>query len=905
MIRMVQSKSAGHAKAYFSDALAKSDYFISDQELPGIWQGKLCARLGLTHETSRDDFFALCENTHPRTGGRLTPRTREERRIGYDINFHCPKSVSILHAFARDEHILTAFRDSVSETMRAIEQDAKARVRKDKTYDDRATGELVWAHFVHQTARPVEGFAPDPHLHSHCFVFNATWDDTEKKFKAGQFGDIKRDMPFYQAQFHKRLADKLTHLGYGIRVTPKSFEVEAVPQKAIDLFSKRTDEIGRVAKEKGITDAKELGELGAKTRSKKQKGATMAELKNIWQEQALALGKDDGDTKPIRFAPEQIALPAKTAAQALDHALLHCFERASVVSDKKLLQEACRYALGSSSLSVEDITKALTEDKRIIHVKEKGNTLCTTRAVLAEEKRMVDLAKAGQGKMYPLYDTAPPLTLKGQQGAAVAHILTTPHMVSIVRGAAGSGKTTLMIEAVQKIEAAGKQVVVVSPSADAARSLLRNEGFEKAETVACLLVDTKMQEQLKGQVLWVDEAGLLGTKDMAGLLELATRQNARIILGGDTRQHASVVRGDALRILNTVGGIRAAEVNKIYRQKGEAYRSAVEDLAKGEVGRAFDKLDSLGFIKSTDPNAAAATLVSDYLQALKKGKDVLVVCPTHNEGDKITAVIRESLRQEGYIGKKEISVTRLKNLNLTEAQKADPQNFEAGQVVQFNQNAKNFKRGSRWQVESVGQQEITVKNASGTVMPLPMEKSKHYDVFTLENLHLSKGDKVRITNGSTDLKQNRMDTGKLLTVQSVSKSGTITLKNELSKATYTLDKNFGHIAHAHCITSYASQGKTVDQVFIFQPAETFPATDAKQFYVSVSRAREFANIYTDAKEAMLEHASKLRERLSALELLNQLKSQEQSTRKRREKIQSTEKEQPTITKERNSYEPEI
>ncbi|MEZ4901802.1 MAG: relaxase domain-containing protein [Spirosomataceae bacterium] len=99
-------------------------------------------------------------------------------------------------------------------------------------------------------------------------MFNATWDETERQIKAVQFRDIKRDMPYYQARFHKRLSDQLMALGYEIRRMEKSFEVEGVPQRVIDLFSKRTDEIGRVAQEKGITDAKELSELGARTRAK-------------------------------------------------------------------------------------------------------------------------------------------------------------------------------------------------------------------------------------------------------------------------------------------------------------------------------------------------------------------------------------------------------------------------------------------------------------------------------------------------------------------------------------------------------------------------------------------------------------------------------------------------------------
>ena len=187
MIRMIQSSSPGHAKAYFSDALSKSDYYTSDQELAGYWQGRLADRLGIKGATGRDDFFAFCENLHPHTGKPLTPRTKEERTTGYDINFHCPKSVSVLHVFSGDDHILKAFQESVTATMLLVEADSKTRVRQEGIYDDRSTGELVWANFIHQTARPVEGYLPDPHLHSHCFVFNATWDATEQRIKAAQF----------------------------------------------------------------------------------------------------------------------------------------------------------------------------------------------------------------------------------------------------------------------------------------------------------------------------------------------------------------------------------------------------------------------------------------------------------------------------------------------------------------------------------------------------------------------------------------------------------------------------------------------------------------------------------------------------------------------------------------------
>lgn len=218
MIRMFQSQTAEQARAYFDKALSKADYYINDQELNGRFHGKLAGRLGIENDVvERNIFHKLCDNIHPITKDNLTPRTVDNRQVGYDISFNCPKSVSILRAFGDDDRVLDSFRKSVHETMQEMEADMQTRVRIDGQNHDRDTGELMWRDFIHQTARPVDDHPPDPHLHCHCFTFNATWDKTENRIKAGQFHNIKRDMPWYQARFQKRLADNIAQLGYGIR----------------------------------------------------------------------------------------------------------------------------------------------------------------------------------------------------------------------------------------------------------------------------------------------------------------------------------------------------------------------------------------------------------------------------------------------------------------------------------------------------------------------------------------------------------------------------------------------------------------------------------------------------------------------------------------------------------------
>ena len=190
MLRITQQSSPDAAKQYYTSA----DYYTEGQEIVGRWGGQGARMLGLEGPVSKRAFNALCENRNPRTGERLTPRTKDDRTVGYDFTWSVPKSVSLLYALTEDQEVLAAFRDSVHETMRDIEAEMKARVRKDGRNEERVTGNLAYGEFVHFTSRPVQG-VPDPQLHAHCFVFNATFDAEEEQWKAGQFRDLKRDAP--------------------------------------------------------------------------------------------------------------------------------------------------------------------------------------------------------------------------------------------------------------------------------------------------------------------------------------------------------------------------------------------------------------------------------------------------------------------------------------------------------------------------------------------------------------------------------------------------------------------------------------------------------------------------------------------------------------------------------------
>lgn len=916
MIRAKATFNSSQAKNYFTDSLQPTtSYYFNDgallnaQELRGEFYGRTAARLGIVGLADRDTFTNLCDNINPVTGERLTPRNKENRLVAMDISFHVPKSVSICSALSEDDHIIKAFQQSVRETMLEMEQDAMTRVRSNGKDEDRYTGELIIAEFIHQTARPVDGSVADPHLHAHCLVQNISYCEEEKRYKAVQFREINRSLPYFQQRYHKRLADKLMELGYTIRQTKSAFEIEGVPAHVLDLFAKRSSQIGEFAEKHKITDPKILDQLAAITRGKKQKDMSMEELRADWRRQILdaSKGKEAENDVVIRQnAP--VRSPQLNLQKIVDHAAQHRFERVSTISDRRLLESAYRYAVGNNSVTLDEITDTFIQDESFIRVKEGYQTICTKKEVLIEEREMVNLARSGQGRFKPFYNVVPEIKLDGQQRNAVEHVLTTKDLVSIIRGAAGTGKTTTLKELDRHLKALGKEPVYVAPTTTAVRDVLIKEGFSNAETVAQLLANKDLQSKLTNEILIVDESSLIGCKDMRALLSVATKAQAKVVLLGDVKQHSSISRGDSLRILIDVAKIKPAEMNKIRRQRNDKYRAAVQDLANGNMKAAFGKLADIDAIRQIDPLNPNVDLVADYVSAVKRKKSALIVSPTHQQIKSVTEDVRTELKDAGLLGKNELKVLKLSGLNYTEAEKGDWRNFRPGQIIQFNQNVPKIKRGTLWTIKESANGHTEIVNQEGDKRTLPLNKAKAFDVFEPSEIDIAKGDKVRVTRNGFDKKSKRLNNGQAFDVVSVTKSE-MKLRQPKGKTDFIIKNDFGHIEHAYCTTSHSSQGMTVDEVFISQPAATFAATDSKTAYVSISRGRDFVTIYTDDKEQLLEYAERTGDRLSAMELVaksklsHQYRSQPARARVITEDIKQKTVNTPTKTNRHLDYEP--
>ena len=843
MLNITAQRSAAGAKSYFS----KSDYYSEGQELVGRWGGRGATLLGLFGEVGKPAFEALCDNRHPDTGLPLTALTRGERRVGYDFTWSAPKSVSVVHALTGDERIVQAFRDSVDATMREMEAEVQARVRRDGAQADRTTGNLVWAEFVHLTSRPVGGL-PCPQLHAHVFAMNATYDREESRWKAGQFGKLKHDAYYWQAVQQARLARSLQGLGYGVRRTKDAFEIVGVPEPTLRKFSLRTAVIDRAAERLGITDPARKAQLAATTREAKAAGVPYPDLVGRWD--AMLTPDERG---AIAAARGPTATMPSRDADHLDYATRHLFERTSVVTERRLLAEALKHGLGE--VTPEGVRAAAAAAPLLRDVQDQESWV-TTPQVLAEERRMLAFAAGGRGTCRPLV-SAPvrfaDARLNPGQRAAVEHVLTSPDRVLIVRGVAGTGKTTLTREAVAHIEAAGKPVVMLAPSAQASRGVLRDEGFAAADTLARFLIDEKMQAAAQGGVIWLDESGLVGCRTMAALFEVADRIDARIVLAGDKNQLGSVERGAPLRVLEEMAGLKAAEVTDIRRQTGE-YRNVAGLLSRGETAAAVARLDALGWVRQTPELDPHGRLAAEYVAAVSRGESLLVVSPTHAEGAAVTAAVRHQLRESGLLGTDEREFARLVPLHWTEAERADAGRYGGDEVLQFHRNAGPFRAGDR-------------RTAAEVLPSLNMSVANAFAVYERSSVRLAAGDAVRVTaNGKTLARggaaAHRLNNGATYAVKGFSRAGDVELSNG-----WVVAKDGGHLAHGYVSTGQAAQGRTVDRVLVAHSAASAPASGRENFYVAVTRGRRSATIFTDDKAALIDAVARADHRPSATELV--------------------------------------
>ncbi len=645
----------------------------------------------------------------------------------------------------------------------------------------RPTGNITAALFQHETSR-----ALDPHLHTHCIIFNATHDPAEQRWKALQNYGLLAAQKYLENVYYHALARSLRAFGDTVFNNARGdFEIAEVSAEVRELFSKRHREIDVKTRELlSLVPEKRGGNVAAirehiahKDRARKQQALPAERLREHWRQQLEAENRAD-NFRPSQAEEKNTQI---SASEAVTWAEEHLFERRSVVHEHEIWRQALVAARGAGfnlgALKAETASRG--------YVRGEGDKV-SRPDVLAREWQIVEMVREGTCRHSPLASVAPSSKddLAPDQQRAFEQILSSADFATLFRGGAGTGKSYVLRRVQAALTAAGRATAVLAPQRQQVLDLA-SDGLEHGQTVSEFLQRGVMAN---GAVIIVDEAGQIGGKQLLALLQLVQRHGGRVILSGDTRQHGPVEVSDALRAIERYSALRPAELNEIRRQdparasdeseqqRIALYRDAVAAAAEGDGEGSFATLDALGAIEECSALDQASRLTETFLSLAKRNESALVISQTRAEVRAVNDVIRAGLIARGTLGTKEHDITALEVVDLTAAQKADTRYYPPSACAVLNRESRGLPAGSVARIVAVTSAGVAVE-LNGQVRLVARRNLDRLTICRPVELSLRQGDRIQLKANAATADGRKLANGEIVTIAEVQENGAIRLQD--------------------------------------------------------------------------------------------------------------------------------
>jgi conjugative relaxase-like TrwC/TraI family protein len=615
-----------------------ADYYLAPGEEPGRWLA--AGGLDLAGTVRAEQLRAVLDGRHPASGEALS--SHPARRVpGFDLTYRPPKSVSLLWALGdRDvaAQVVAAHDAAVAAAVGYLEREAGYSRRGAGGAESVKVDGFVAAAFRHRTSR-----ANDPLLHTHVLIANVarTTDDRVWRTLDSRrlYAHAKTAGVLYQAQLRWELTRRL-----GVAWQPVIngvADLAGVDRPLIEAFSARRTAIVEQLAARGESSAKAAQVATLTTRQAKGVRLAEAELRARWRLEAQPLGVDGnwfrrllGRASPRTPDPSRIAgelidqegltetsstFTRRDLLQAVAERLPTGLPVALVerLADKVLAHDPTQLVeLGATRGQLTAVDTIRRADGRLVAA-DPDSRRYTTRGLLLLEQHAITTSLQRTAEHVAVVDevdvarTLRHRSLSDEQATMVRRLTTSGAGVEVVVGKAGTGKTYALDAARHAWNTAGIAVSGVALAARAALELQDAAGVPSA-TLASLLHRLDTGDVLPcGSVLIVDEAGMVGTRQLARLLNHAADACVKVVLVGDPHQLPELDAGGLYRALAT--RLPVIELVDNRRQTHAWEQAALDELRHGDPAVALGTYRKHGRIVTADtPDDLRERLVDDW-----------------------------------------------------------------------------------------------------------------------------------------------------------------------------------------------------------------------------------------------------------------------------------------------------
>lgn len=821
-----------------ADYYARAAGYHADQATGGLRViGELCGAVGLKEgdHIDRDQLIRLMKGEHPTeneldgTPASLIKLRKQRRSLGADLTFSAPKSVSVeSESGAKDAaQIRDAHEEAAAETFKLYERAAGYRRRLDGGEPEHIhSGKLIASRSTDSVNRN-----DDPHLHTHFAVMNLTQTEPGQSVAVDFNATIKSNYNLmFDAFYMATMRQKLHAIGRAtVTKAGGGWELDTISDKTIDGFSSRRNEI-RAARKRGLSNQ----DAFLQTRSKKNNHADdhaghVADLRGTWRDRRTAIERKHkgehwnrtrqaeykqwrDDTARSSFARMEFAdAPRREIVE-----IIRAAERAtSAETYTNIYGLTAQFITEHAETSGKVLTIDAAQEKirraidagiirEFTHKTGKGTEqkFYTTWDMFSVERDIIERAARKDGLTLSEADARADVERLGKnlsrdQKAAIIKLLSGGGAVRIMQGDPGSGKTSSLDIFRQAIEQAGGTVRGCAVASFAAAGLRSGSGIHSDN------LETELRknydEQPAPDFLICDEANTVSPSDFKRLIDHCDRHGITLIPVGDTGQIRAIGGGKIFERLveRARDAGELAELTENFRQeKMSGLVEIVDRLKRGSRDGRRDALKILDMQARINDGRDVDGQLDRMAASYDAGGGVLLIAGTREYRDEIADRVR-------------------------------------GRLV----NEKIIRQDTETEIE--------------------IQQRDQFGNFHTETLTVAVGDRLRLTKNRRKL---NLKNGTRAEVQTIG-ADTITLKIFGAHGSHMQEidrRKYNFFDYDYCQTIWSAEGATADKCAVWFGTDADTAahfTNARNLFVSATRARKDFQIFTDNKKKLFDLAA--------------------------------------------------